>query len=105
MRLSLLHTIQDRFYGRTFFWKFGWLKININGAFSSSRHTGGISIIVHDDAGQWVDGKCMKVSDVTSLEHVEALAERFVVRIAQECGYSPVVFEIDSMILTTAVRQ
>lgn len=83
----------------------GWLKINIDGSFSSSQHTGGISIIVHDDEGQWVGGKCMKVSDVTSLEQVEALAGRFVVRITQECGYSLVVFEIDSMILTTAFCQ
>ncbi|KAK9943538.1 hypothetical protein M0R45_009143 [Rubus argutus] len=83
----------------------GWLKINMDGAFSSDLHSGGIGIVVRDDTGQWVCGKCMTVSDVTSPEQVEALAGRFVVRMAQECGFSPVVFETDSMILTTAIRQ
>lgn len=63
-------------------WKspsFGWLKINIDGAFSSDLHTGGIGIVVRDNSGQRVSGKCMTVCDVTSPEQVEALAGRFVV--------------------------
>ena len=77
----------------------------MDGAFSSDLHSAFIGIVVRDDTGQWVSGKCITVSDVTSLEQVEALARRFAVRMAQECGFSPVVFETDYMILTTAVRQ
>ncbi|KAK9950770.1 hypothetical protein M0R45_006239 [Rubus argutus] len=83
----------------------GWLKINMNGAFSSDKHSGGIGIVVRDDTGQWVSGKCMTVSDLTSPEQVEAIAGRFAVRMARECEFSLVVFETDSMILTIAVRQ
>ena len=77
----------------------------MDGAFSSDLHSAFIGIVVRDDTGQWVSGKCMTVSDVTSSEQVEAFAGRFVVRMAQECGFSPVVFETNSMILTTVVRQ
>lgn len=83
----------------------GWLKINFDGAFSSTDFTGGIGIIVRDDEGNCVGGKFVKVDNVRSLEHVEALAGRCVVHMAQECGFSPVNFETDSMILTQAIRQ
>lgn len=76
----------------------------MNEAFSSELHTGGIGIMVCDNTGQWVSGKCMTVCDVTSREHVEALARKFDVRMAQEYGFLMVIFETNSIILTTVVR-
>ena len=49
----------------------------MDGAFSSDLPTSGIGIVVHDDIGQWVSGKCMMVCDVTSPEQVKALVGRF----------------------------
>lgn len=49
-------------------------------------------------------GRFEKVHNVTSPEHVEALAGRCAVRLIQEKGLSPVMFETDSMILSSAIK-
>lgn len=95
-------------YQRVVRWKtpsVGWLKINMDGAFSASERAGGIGIIIRDDLGTCVGGRYERIGDVSSLEQVEAFAGRCAIRLAQVSGLSPVVFETDSMILTLAVRQ
>lgn len=82
----------------------GWLKIIWMGLFSSSESWGGIGIIIRDDAGKCVGGTCACVHNVNSPEQVEALAGLMAVRLAQDGGLSPVVFETDSLILTNTVR-
>ncbi|KAK9931600.1 hypothetical protein M0R45_018872 [Rubus argutus] len=62
----------------------GWLKVNIDEAFSASEQMGEICVIIRDDEGNCVGGKCERIQNVTSPEHVEALAGRCVVRLVQE---------------------
>ncbi|KAK9940828.1 hypothetical protein M0R45_017469 [Rubus argutus] len=83
----------------------GWLKINMDGAFSASERAGGIGIIIRDDLRTCVGGRYERIGDVSSPEQVEAFAGCCAIRLAQVSGLSPVVFETDSMILTLAVRQ
>ena len=61
-------------------------------------------MIIRDDEGNCVGGKCERVRNVSSPEQVEALAGRCAVRLVQEKGLSPVVFETDSMILSSAIK-
>jgi hypothetical protein len=89
-------------------WKYppiGWLKINIDDAFLASEQMGGIWIIIRNNDENCVGYKCERVRNVSSPEQVAALAGRCVVRWVQEKGLSPIVFETDSMILSSAIKQ
>ena len=46
----------------------GWLKINIDGAFSASEQMGSIGVIIRDNDGNCVGGKCARVRNVSSPE-------------------------------------
>lgn len=64
----------------------------MDGAFSQSEQVGGIGIIVRDNMGNCVGSKCVRVCNVTSSEHVEAMAGRVAVRLAQDGGLSSSYF-------------
>ncbi|XP_062005931.1 uncharacterized protein LOC133723119 [Rosa rugosa] len=83
----------------------GWLKVNMDGAFSSSSSSGGIGIVVRDAVGTCVGGFCQALEDVYSAKHVEALAGRAAVKFVRDKGSSPVVFETNSLTLANATKQ
>ncbi|KAK9943050.1 hypothetical protein M0R45_008673 [Rubus argutus] len=82
----------------------GWLKGNSDGAFDHATCTGGIGVIIRDWSGMVMGGICQFVSHVSSPEMIEALACRATCELALTLSFSPIAFEVDSMLVVQAVH-
>ncbi|XP_062014459.1 uncharacterized protein LOC133730987 [Rosa rugosa] len=82
----------------------GWLKANVDGAFSSVTGSGGFGVVVRNWRGQVVGGACCKVEFARSALMVEALAARAACMLAMEHRLVPIAFETDCQQLVLAVE-
>ncbi|KAL6176690.1 hypothetical protein ACLB2K_053323 [Fragaria x ananassa] len=81
----------------------GWLKANLDGAFNPITRIRGVGVIVQDSNAVVVRGLCFRVSNGTYAEIEKAFAGRVAGEMANEYGYSPIVFDSDCLKLVKAV--
>lgn len=53
-----------------------WIKITIDGAFCAATNTGGVCVVFHDDASNYVGGFARNISNVNSPKMAELFAAR-----------------------------
>lgn len=82
----------------------GWLKGNADGAFDAVSHSGGIGVVIQNHFGDIVGGVCMKLEHVSSPEMVEALVARAACELAVRFSLTPIVFEVDSLLVVQASK-
>ncbi|KAF8776631.1 hypothetical protein HU200_003355 [Digitaria exilis] len=73
----------------------GWLKVNVDGAFSEETGEGGIGVIVHDCLGAVQLSSWQFVQNAASAEEVEALACKEGMRLVAEWGQQSTILETD----------
>ncbi|KAK9922692.1 hypothetical protein M0R45_031145 [Rubus argutus] len=82
----------------------GWLKAYADGAFDKASNAGGMSVVIRDHCGDVVGGICMQILHVGSPEMVEALASRAACELAINFSSSPIVFEVNSLLVVQATK-
>jgi hypothetical protein len=71
-------------------------KANFDGAFSKDTNSGGIGVVIRDQAGLPIATLSQKLPATHSIEITEALAARRAILFAKEVGLTSVVFEGDA---------
>jgi hypothetical protein len=80
-----------------------FLKINTDGAFYNSSHTGGWGFTVRDNTGMLLAAGAGNLEHVSNALHAEALALLHAVKFSTQLGYNQVIFEMDSATLKQAI--
>ncbi|XP_004305156.1 PREDICTED: putative ribonuclease H protein At1g65750-like [Fragaria vesca subsp. vesca] len=75
----------------------GQIKANVDAAFDSVLHCGGLDVAFRDSMGCLVGGCCVRVDFVHNAVMVEALVARLACQVALQLQFSPVVFESDCL--------
>ena len=81
-----------------------WLKVNYEGAFCHSLQMAGIGTVVRNRLGELVNGKEKQIKAKSSLL-VEALASKEGLKLAAEQKYQKVIFESDSEVVDSNLKQ
>ena len=81
----------------------GTLKINSDGAYSSSHPFATIGVVCRNDSGDYIWGFCDKVKSVSAFM-TEALALKRAMMLARDMGHEKVCFESDSQLLINSIN-
>ncbi|GJN03183.1 hypothetical protein PR202_ga20593 [Eleusine coracana subsp. coracana] len=71
----------------------GWVKINVDGAFSTESCKGGIEVVIRDSEGQVLLSSWRVIFKADSAEEVEALACKEGVQLAGEWVHMSAILE------------
>ncbi|KAM1333706.1 hypothetical protein FF1_009590 [Malus domestica] len=82
----------------------GFLKVNVDGAWSDQRKLGGVGIVICNELGAFVAARSLRFGFVFSALHVEALAAREGLSLMTERGLlHSIIIESDSLQIVRAL--
>jgi ribonuclease HI len=82
----------------------GWVKANVDGAFSSASRNGGSGIVLRDHHGGFRAAACRFLTDVPDPERAELLACKHALDLAAEQGVDKVWVETDCLSAVTKIK-